>query len=417
MSMTTAEKILARASGRDKVAPGEYVTAGIDKAMCNEGFAAVAMNLNSVGVKQVWDPSRVIVVLDHYVPAPTARAASIHQMVRAGVEQFGITHFYQERGGVAHQVMMEKGHVRPGEIILGTDSHTCTYGALGAASCGIGFAEMAYALATGKLWFRVPETIRFILSGDLEFPLSSKDVILRIAGDYSTEIAQYKSVEFAGPTVKKMSVASRMTISNMSVEIGAKFGFFETDDKTLAYLNERITGDPEVINFDEDGEVSAVYEIAVSKLEPQVALPHSVGNVKAASKLGEIEIQQAVLGSCTNGRLEDLHHAATLIAGKKVHPKTRLLVIPASWDVYRQAMDDGTLSTLLDAGAIILNPSCGPCFGSHMGLLAAGEKCISSTNRNFKGRMGSDQAEVYLASPATVIASAVHGRITDPRDI
>lgn len=417
MSMTTAEKILARASGRVAVTPGEYVTAEIDKVMCNEGFAAVAMNLNSIGVKQVWDPSRVIVVLDHYVPAPTPRAAFIHQLVRSGVEQFGITHFYQEHGGVSHQVMMEKGHVRPGEIILGTDSHTCTYGALGAASCGIGFAEMAYVLATGKLWFRVPETIRFILSGDLEFPLSSKDVILKIAGDYSTEIAQYKSVEFAGPTVEKMSVASRMTISNMSVEIGAKFGFFETDTKTLAYLNERITGDPEAINFNEDGEVSAVYEIAVSELEPQVALPHSVGNVKAASQLGDIEIQQAVLGSCTNGRLEDLQQAARLIAGKKVHPKVRLLVIPASWDIYRQAMGDGTLSILLDAGAVILNPSCGPCFGSHMGLLAPGEKCISSTNRNFKGRMGSDQAEVYLASPATVIASAVHGRITDPRDI
>jgi 3-isopropylmalate/(R)-2-methylmalate dehydratase large subunit len=417
MAMTSAESILARASGNERVGPGEYVSAVIDKAMCNEGFAAVFMNLGAAGVKGIWDPQRVIVVMDHYVPAPTERAATIHQLVRAGVEQLGITHFYDERHGIAHQVMMEEGHVLPGELIVGTDSHTCTYGALGAASCGIGFSEMAYVLATGRLWFRVPETIRFVLTGGLKPPLTSKDVILKIAGDYSAEVAQYKSVEFSGTGVRDMSVEARMTMSNMSVEVGAKFCFFETDEKAAAYLAARHGGGYEPLAFDGEAPVSETREMDLSGLEPQVSLPHTVDNVKAISQLDRIEIQQAILGSCTNGRLEDLRLAAATLKGKQVHPKVRLLVIPASWDVYKQAMDDGTLRTLIDAGGIVLNPGCGPCFGSYGGLLGPGERCVSSTNRNFKGRMGSDQAEVYLASPATVAASAVLGYIADAREM
>ena len=413
--MTLAESILARASKRGKVTPGEYVTANIDKVMCHEAFALVGMALEKTGIREIWDPDNVHIILDHYMPASTPRAASIHKMVRAYAERFGIRNLYRENQGIAHQVMMENGNVLPGELILGTDSHTCTYGALSSASCGIGITEMAYVMATGKLWFQVPETIRFVLSGCMSFPLTSKDIILKIAGDYSSEIAQYKSVEFVGPATENMSISSRMTMSNMAVEIGAKFGFFHVDMKTLEYLKGRVAPSVEVPDLNDD-ECQTFY-VDLNDLEPQVALPHSIDNVKPVSQVKGIEIHQAVLGSCTNGRLEDLQLAAELIKGKSIHPHVRLLVIPASKDVYRNAMEDGTLATLLDAGGVILNPGCGPCFGAQMGLLAPGERCISSTNRNFKGRMGSDQAEVYLASPATVIASAHRGCIADPRDV
>jgi homoaconitate hydratase family protein len=399
------------------VRPGEYVTANIDAFMCHEAFAGVYLILASAGISEIPYPEKVFVFLDHYVPAPTQRAASIHQLVRSGVEKLGITHYYGERGGIAHQVMMEKGHALPGSLIVGTDSHTCTYGAVGAAASGIGISEMAYAVATGNLWFRVPETIRFIMNGELSYPLSSKDVILKIAGDYTAEAAQYKSVEFAGPAVTAMSIDSRMTMSNMAVEIGAKFGFFETDDRTLSYLNERIPTEITEIASDEAAGFEKVYEIDVSGIEPQVAVPHTVDNVRPASDLADIEIHQAIIGSCTNGRLEDLEAAAGILKGREIHRRVRMLVVPASWEIYRQAAENGTLSTFINAGALVLNPGCGPCFGSHGGLLAAGERCISSTNRNFRGRMGSDQAEVYLASPATVAASAVTGKITDPRKI
>ncbi len=414
MPMTMAEKILARASGRNTVKAGEYVTATIDKFMCHEAFAAVYLNLAGGGINEIPHPEKVFVFLDHYVPAPTQRAASIHQLVRSGVENLGIVNYYGERGGIAHQVMMEKGHALPGELIVGTDSHTCTYGALGAASCGIGFSEMAYAMATGNLWFKVPETIRFVLNGELTHPLSSKDLILFIAGKYTAEIAQYKSVEFAGPAARAMTIDSRMTMSNMSIEIGAKFGLFETDDKAIAYLEKAAGKKVRGFTADEKAGYAEIFQIDASALDPQVALPYTVDNVKPVSEIEGTEIQQAIIGSCTNGRLEDLETAARILRGKKVHKNIRLLVVPASWDIYRRAMENGILGTLIEAGGIILNPGCGPCFGAYGGLLAPGERCISSTNRNFKGRMGSDQAEVYLASPATVAASALAGRITDP---
>ncbi len=417
MPMTIAEKILARASGRISVKPGVYITANIDAFMCHEAFAAVYLNLASAGITGIPHPDRVYVFLDHYVPAPTQRAASIHQLVRSGVQKLGITHYYGERGGIAHQVMMEKGHVVPGDLIVGTDSHTCTYGALGAAAAGIGFSEMAYALATGTLWFRVPETIRFVLIGKLKPPVCSKDLILKIAGDHSAEVAQYKSVEFCGPAAQAMSVDERMTMSNMSVEIGAKFGLFAADEKAAAYLHGNRAEAVPGMCPDEHANYERTIELDVSAVEPQVALPHTVDNVKPVSALDDVKIDQAILGSCTNGRLEDLHTAASILKGRKIDDRVRMLVIPASWDVYRKASADGTLSTLIAAGAVILNAGCGPCFGSHGGLLAAGERCISSTNRNFRGRMGSDQAEVYLASPAIVAASAIRGKITDPREI
>jgi len=416
MGMTLAEKILARASGQKKVSPGQYVTAQIDLAMAHEGLAAVFMNLARTGWTKVWDPSRIVSILDHYVPAPTERSAEIHKVVRAAVKQWGIENFYGERAGICHQVLPEKGHALPGMLIVGTDSHTTTYGAFGAAGTGIGFSEMAYVFATGQLWFKVPPTIRFHLTGKLPEYVMSKDIILFIAGKYSAEVAQYKAVEFSGPLAGELSLSSRMTMSNMAVEIGAKFGFFAPDQKTSDFLKDRTRKPFSLISPDPDAHYEETYEIDVSSLEPQVAFPFSVENVRPVSEAREVKIHQAFIGSCTNGRLEDLHMAARIITGRKVHPEVRLFVIPASWEIYRQAMKDGTLETLIEAGAVIGNSSCGPCFGAHMGLLGADENCIAAINRNFKGRMGSQKAQVFLASPATVAASAIEGKIVDPRN-
>lgn len=417
MTMTMAETILARASGRDAVAPGEFVTAALDRVVAHEGLALVALNMEKAGIKKIWDPERVVVSLDHYVPAPTPRAAKIHQMVRKAVDAFGIRHYYGINGGVAHQVMVEKGHVIPGDLIVGTDSHTCTYGALGSAACGIGVSEMAYVMATGKLWFRVPETIRFILTGRLTAPIAAKDVILKIAGDYSADFAQYKSIEFFGAGASSISLSGRLTISNMVVEVGAKFGFFLPDGSVYSLMSEKESRRAEMLTFSEESPVKDVYEMDLSDLEPQVARPHAVDNVAPVHQTEAVPVHQAFLGSCTNGRLEDLEIAARILDGKQVHSGTRLLVSPASREVYQGAMKAGLLERLIAAGAVILNPGCGPCFGGHMGLLAPGENCISSSNRNFKGRMGSDEANIYLASPATVAASAITGKITDPREM
>jgi 3-isopropylmalate/(R)-2-methylmalate dehydratase large subunit len=313
--------------------------------------------------------------------------------------------------------MIEKGHARPGTLVVGTDSHTCSYGALGAAGTGIGITEMAYVLARGELWFKVPETVRFVLSGSLPELVSSKDIMLCIAGRFGAEVAQYKSVEFVGETADALSIEQRITMSNMGVEIGAKFGFFNVDEKTLAYLDGRIEGEAVPLSADSDAGYLATHEVDVSVLEPQVACPHSVDNVKPIGQVVGTPINQAVLGSCTNGRIEDLRVAAEILKGRSVDPYTRLYVYPASREVYQKAIESGALQILSEAGAVICNPSCGPCFGGYAGLLAPGEKCISSTNRNFKGRMGSPDAEVYLASPATVAASAIKGVITDPREV
>jgi len=415
MSMTLAEKILARASGQQECTAGQYVTANIDLAMAHEALAGVFMDFVRTGWTKVWDPSRIVVLLDHYCPAPTERAAEIHKIVRAAVKQWGIRYFYGERAGICHQVLPEKGHVLPGMLIVGTDSHTTTYGAFGAAGTGIGFSEMAYVFATGRLWFKVPETIRFELSGSLPRGVMSKDVILFIAGRHSAEVAQYRSVEFTGSLASEMSLSSRMTMSNMAVEIGAKFGFFTPDRKVHEFLKGRSPEPAPLISPDPGAHYEETYEVNCSSLEPQVAFPYSVDNVRPVSAAGDVKIHQAFIGSCTNGRLEDLHMAAGILAGRKVHPEVRLLVIPASWETYRQAMKDGTLEILIAAGAIIGNASCGPCFGAHMGLLGAEENCIAAINRNFKGRMGSPRAGVFLASPATVAASALEGKIVDPR--
>jgi 3-isopropylmalate/(R)-2-methylmalate dehydratase large subunit len=416
MGMTLAEKILARASGRPSVKAGDYVVANIDLAMIHEGMRGVYPILKEAGVKKLWDPAKVIHLFDHWIPAPTVEAANHHKTLRQAAEELGIRHFYGENAGICHQVLPEKGHVVPGDLIVGTDSHTVTYGALGAAATGIGYSEMAYVLATGKLWFRVPETIQFRMEGDLPHGVMSKDLLLYIAGQYSAEVAQYKAIEFTGSTARKLSLSSRMTMSNMSVELGAKFGFFEPDEKVDEFLKGRAQKPYSRIKADGGATYENIFQVDASLIEPQVALPSNIDNVKSISQLGRVAIDQAFIGSCTNGRIEDLQIAAQILKGKKVNCRVRLLIIPASWEVYREALKTGILETLIDAGAIICNSTCGPCFGGHMGLLAPGERCIASNNRNFQGRMGSSDAEVYLGSPATVAASAIEGIIADPRN-
>jgi len=416
MGMTMAEKVLARASGRDRVHPGEFVTAKIDILMGHDlSFFAGYETMIQNGYHKVWDPEKIVAIIDHAVPAPNIRYAEAHRRMREYVKAQGIKNFYDAGVGICHQLVPEKGHALPGYLIVGGDSHTTTYGALGVASCGIGHSEIAYVMVKGSLWFQVPETIKFVLKGVMPSGVSSKDIILKIAGQYTAEVAQYKAVEFAGPAAKGLSVDQRMTISNMGVEIGAKFAFFEADDKTIAYLKGRTTQPVRPFGPDPDASYLEIYEMDISSLEPQVAFPHNVDNVKSISEVGEIPVQQAFIGSCTNARGEDLARAAAILKGRKVHAGTRLLVIPASQEISIQMAQSGVIQAFLEAGAMMGPPGCGPCGGGHLGILAPGETAISSTNRNFKGRMGSPESFVYLASPETVAASAIEGKIADPR--
>ena len=416
MGMTMAEKVLARAAGRTIVSVGEYVTATVDRIMAHEAFAACCVILQQTGVARFRDPDRVVVLIDHWYPAPTVRYAQIHAACRHFAEKFGVKD-YLGGAGICHQVLPERGFIRPGELVLGTDSHSTAYGALGAAGAGIGLTEMAWVLATGSLWMRVPPTIRFRLTGRPGAALMSKDIILHIAGRFGTEVAQYASVEFAGPVADAMSVSSRMTMSNMAAEIGAKFAFFASDAKTVDYLRGRIDGEPETFSPDPDAQYMTDHEVDITGLEPQVACPHDPGNVRPVSAVAGTKVDQFFLGSCTNARVEDLGIAAQILRGRSVHPSSRLIVTPASREVYLEALKGGYLETLAEAGAVITPAACGACPGSHMGILAPGEVCLSTTNRNFKGRMGSPEAQIYLASPATVAASAITGQIVDPREL
>lgn len=418
MGMTLAERILAKAAGLDQVTAGEFVMAEIDLALLHDIFAARVFDLlGEVGKDQVFDPDRTVVVIDHLVPAPSAEAGAIHQRIRDHISRLGITAFYDAGEGICHQLLPEKGHVRPGMLIVGTDSHTTTYGALGAGGTGIGTSDMVYALATGRTWFRVPETLRFELTGDLLPAVSWKDVILYLAGRFGSDIAQYRAMEFAGPAVKAADMSSRLTVSNMALELGAKFGLFAADEVTDAYLRDHGGGGADPFGPDPDANYEAVYEISLSDLPPQVAMPHEVDRVGPVAEAEGLGIDQAFIGSCTNGRIEDLHAAAEILEGRHVAQGVRLLVVPASRGVLQEAVKTGVLEVLVDAGASVLAPGCGPCFGGHGGLLGPGERCIGTHNRNFVGRMGSAEAEIFLASPATVAASALAGHIADPRHV
>lgn len=418
MGATMTEKILARACGRDEVKVGEYVTAKVDKVMAGDPTAGVYTAFKEIGIDRVWDPERVIVFPDHWVPAPSISSAEADVRKRKFVKEFGITHWYEiGRHGICHQIMPEKGHALPGTLVTGMDSHTTSYGAFNVASTAIQAPEAYYLLAKGEIWFRVPETIRFEIMGRLPDMVMSKDVILKIAGDQGTDFALYKSIEFVGPVVQEMSLSSRWTIANMGVEVGAKFAMFEADQKTFDFLKGRTQEPYSPVVSDPDAAFEQKLELDVTNLEPQVACPHDVSNVKPISMIGRIPVNQAFIGSCTNGRFEDLEVAATILRGKRVHPDVRMIVIPASMEVYKDALEAGLLATFIEAEAFIGGPTCGPCCGCKDGLLASGERCISASNRNFKGRMGSPESEVYLASPATVAASAVAGFIADPRKV
>ena len=413
--MNIIEKILATASGKQEVSTGEIVEARIDVAMTHDLTGPLAIkSFREIGAKKVWDRTRLVIILDHLVPASSVISAGLHKIVRNFAEDQNIENFYDVgRGGVCHQIMPEKGHVRPGEVIVGSDSHTCTYGAFGAFATGIGSTEMAAVFATGKLWFRVPEVIKVNVTGKLPDLVSAKDLTLHIIDKIGADGAIYNGLEFTGSTIRDMTIDSRMVLSNMAVEMGAKAGIIEPDQKTLDYVQSRTDKPFNLIKSDPDSIYEKIVDVDASNLEPQVAVPHSVDNVKPVSEVENIKIDQAFIGSCTNGRLEDLRVAAHILKGKKIARGVRLVIIPASQEIFLKAINEGLVRTFMEAGATVGNPNCGPCLGGHMGILAEGEVCISTSNRNFIGRMGSTKSFVYLASPATVAISAMNGKITD----
>jgi len=418
MGKTVSEKILARASGLDGADAGEIVKASVDVAMMPDLTTILSVNaMREMGRDRVWDREKVVIRNDHVAPASTPLAAAIHRDIRKLAVEQGLKHFYDVEQGVCHQVLPEKGHVKPGTLIIGADSHTCSHGALGAFATGVGSHDMGAVLATGKIWLRVPETIRVEVDGDLPDLVLPKDVILRIIGEIGADGATYNAVEFAGKTVSDMSVAGRMTMCNMAIEMGGKTGIVEPDERTFDFLGPRTDGVFEPLYADDDAKYRRRLEIDVSDLEPQVACPHKVDNVKPVTSVSGTKVDQVFIGSCTNGRYDDLEIASKILEGREVHPGVRLLVVPASKGVYREALEAGLVETFLEAGAMFGSPSCGACFGGHIGLLAAGEVGLTTSNRNFRGRQGSPEAEVYLCSPAVAAASAIAGVIADPREV
>jgi 3-isopropylmalate/(R)-2-methylmalate dehydratase large subunit len=412
MGMTISEKILAKAAGRKRVDPGEYIVGKIDLAMIHDLTGPLTLNvLKEVGNDKPWNPDKIVIILDHQVPANSTVTAALHKQLREYAGKYDLKNFHDVgRQGVCHQLLAES-YVKPGMLVVGADSHTCTLGALGAFATGIGSTEMASVFLSGELWFRVPETIRFELEGKLVAGVSAKDVILKAIGMVGVDGARYCSAEFTGDGVGGLSVESRLTICNMAIEMGGKTGIVNPDTKTLEYTG--VKSAP--FASDKDACFKKTVHIPLNSLEPQVAMPHSVGNVKAVAEAGEVHADQVFIGSCTNGRLEDLEVAARIIKGRKVKAGTRLIVIPASNRVYMEAEMAGLVRAFVEAGASFCNPNCGPCLGGHMGILADGESCISTSNRNFIGRMGSTSAKVYLVSPETAAATAVEGKLADPR--
>lgn len=414
MGKTLSEKILGKKAGKN-VCAGEVVTVSPDYYLSHDNSAAIIGEFKKLGLPRVKEPEKIVIVLDHIVPAADEKYAQNHKTIREFVASQGIPNFFDIQHGVCHQVFSEASFALPGKLIVGSDSHTTTYGAFGAFAVGIGRTEMASIWATDEIWLRVPETLRIEFSGRLAPGVYAKDVILKIIGDHGADRANYEAVEFAGPAAADFSLASRMTLANMAAEMGAKNGYFEPDDATLDWLKTRARAEYEVVASDPDASYEAVLKYDLSALEPQTACPHTVDNVKPVREVEGHPFHQALIGTCTNGRLEDLEVAAGILRGRKIHPRIRALVLPASREVYVEAMRRGLLEILSEAGCVILNPGCGPCLGAHQGLLAAGEVVLSTSNRNFRGRMGSRDSEIYLVSPATAAASALEGKITDPR--
>lgn len=418
MGQTLSEKILCRASGKDKVKSGDFVISQVDLAMIPDLTTILSFDaMKSSGAEKVWDPDRLVLFLDHVAPPSSIRSAEIHKDVRNFTSEQDIKWLYDVEYGVCHQVLADQGHVKPGMLIVGADSHTCTHGAFGAFATGVGSTDIGGILATGKIWLKVPESIKVILEGKLPKYVYPKDVILTLCGKIGAYGATYKALEFHGSTVRNMSMAGRMTLCNMAIEMGGKTGIIEPDNTTHSYLKERVETDYTPVFADEDAGYEREIEINSENLEPVVSCPHQVDNIKAVSELDKVEIDQVFIGSCTNGRLEDLQVAYEILKGRKVHPDTRLIVVPASQDVYLDALDRGIIRGLIESGTVVSNPSCGACFGGHIGIMASGETGITTSNRNFKGRQGSPRSNLYLSSPAVAAATSLMGYITHPEEV
>lgn len=415
--MTIAEKILARASGKAEVEPGEIVEAEIDYVMVNDvtGLPAFGVfeELHAEPIRE-----KIVLIPDHYVPNKDIPSAAQAKAMREFARKYRLPNYFEVgRGGVCHQLMIEEGFAAPGRLIVGADSHTCSYGALGAFSTGIGSTEAASAMALGRLWFKVPETQKYVVDGPLNRYVMGKDIILHIIGEIGVDGALYKSMEFYGSAIEALGLADRISISNMAIEAGAKAGIIPPDEKVFQYLRGRVRGNYTPVYADVGARYSETIELKAREIRPTVARPFLPSNVAPAADLSDVTIDQAYLGSCTNGRIEDLRIAAEILRGRKVHEGVRMIVVPASTRVYAQAMEEGLFKVFIEAGAYVSGPTCGACLGGYMGVLAKGERCISSTNRNFIGRMGHKESEVYLANPAVVAASAVKGHITDPAEL
>lgn len=417
--LTMVEKILAAGAGLDRVIPGDLVNVKIDLALGNDVTAPVAIKeFERFGLQRVFDPDKIVLVPDHFTPNKDIASAEQVMVIRRFAEKYGIKNYFEVgRMGIEHALLPEKGLVWPGAVIIGADSHTCTYGALGAFSTGVGSTDLAAAMAIGETWFKVPTTMRFEYNGNLPQWVGGKDLILFTIGQIGVDGARYRAMEFAGSAIATLSMDGRLTMANMAIEAGGKCGYIQPDQVTFDYLKDRVKVPYQAVYSDSDAEYEEVYRFDIGDLEPQIAFPPSPDNVYPLSKVGNISIDQVVIGSCTNGRIEDLRVAASLLKGKKVHPQVRLLVIPATQAIYSTALEEGLLKTFIDAEAAVSTPTCGPCLGGHMGILARGEKALATTNRNFIGRMGHPESEVYLCNPAVAAASAVAGKIIHPEEI
>ena len=416
MAMTIVEKIMAKHAGLDSVKPGQLIEAKVDKVLANDITAPIAIKqMRESGVKNVFDKDRVILVPDHFAPNKDIASAEQCKVLREFSREQNLTNYFEVgRMGIEHALLPEQGLVLPGEIIIGADSHTCTHGALGAFATGVGSTDVSAAMISGESWFKVPETMKFVFNGKLNKWVSGKDLILYLIGKIGVDGALYKAMEFSGSTIDELSIEGRLTIANMAIEAGAKCGIFNPDQKTLDFIKSTTDTDFNALYSDPDAEYSEIIEYNTADIEPQVSFPHSPANTKPISGVGDVVIHQAVIGSCTNGRIEDLRVAAEVLKGKKVHRDVRLIIIPATQKIYLQAMKEGLIETFIESEAVVSTPTCGPCLGGHMGILAKGERSIATTNRNFVGRMGHPESEVYLSNPAIAAASAVMGKIASP---
>jgi 3-isopropylmalate/(R)-2-methylmalate dehydratase large subunit len=416
--VTLAEKILAAHSGLDRVSPGEFINVRVDLVLSNDITAPLAIKeFERLGVNKVFDPKKIIMIPDHFCPNKDILSAEQAKMMREFARHYDLLYYEVGRMGIEHVLLPEQGIVLPGEVVIGADSHTCTYGALGAFATGMGSTDIAVAMATGEIWMKVAPTIKFVYSGKLRNWVGGKDLILYTIGDIGVDGALYSSMEFTGEAIDALPMDGRFTMSNMAIEAGGKAGIFRVDGKTKRYVKGRAKRPYKVYEPDDSAQYERVIEYDVTKIEPQIAMPHLPSNVKPVSRVVDIKIDQAVIGSCTNGRLNDLRLAAKILKGRQVSPEVRCIIIPGSQQVYLDAMHEGLIEIFIKSGAVVSTPTCGPCLGGYMGVLAAGERCVSTTNRNFIGRMGSPKSEVYLANPAVAAASAILGKIAGPEEI